>query len=95
VQAALGEAERALQRLVDARATVAEVLAPSRLPRWWSRHANRWRDRWCRIGKTFTDPHLCAAIVDRLTFNGAIIQTGTDSYRLAHIKVQAQQAAAS
>ncbi|TQE38407.1 hypothetical protein, partial [Streptomyces ipomoeae] len=27
VQAALGEAERALQRLVDARATVAEVLA--------------------------------------------------------------------
>lgn len=25
------------------------------------------------------DPRLCAAIVDRLTFNGAIIQTGTDS----------------
>jgi DNA replication protein DnaC len=34
--------------------------------------------------KTFTDPRLCAAIVDRLTFNGAIIQTGTESYRLAH-----------
>jgi DNA replication protein DnaC len=34
--------------------------------------------------KTFTDPRLCAAIVDRLTFNGAIIETGTDSYRLAH-----------
>lgn len=33
--------------------------------------------------KTFTDPRLCAAIVDRLTFNGAIIQTGTESYRLA------------
>jgi DNA replication protein DnaC len=34
--------------------------------------------------KTFTDPRLCAAIIDRLTFNGAIIETGTDSFRLAH-----------
>lgn len=34
--------------------------------------------------KTFTDPRLCAAIVDRLTFAGTIIETGTDSYRLAH-----------
>lgn len=33
--------------------------------------------------KTFTDPRLCAAIEDRLTFNGAIIETGSDSYRLA------------
>jgi DNA replication protein DnaC len=33
--------------------------------------------------KTFTDPRLCAAIVDRLTFNGTIIETGTRSYRLA------------
>ena len=33
--------------------------------------------------KTFTDPRLCAAIVDRLTFSGNIIETGTDSYRLA------------
>jgi DNA replication protein DnaC len=36
--------------------------------------------------KTFTDPRLCAAIVDRLTFGGNIIETGTDSYRLAHAK---------
>jgi hypothetical protein len=35
--------------------------------------------------KTFTDPRLCAAIVDRLTFGGNIIETGTDSYRLAHL----------
>jgi DNA replication protein DnaC len=34
--------------------------------------------------KTFTDPRLCAAIVDRLTFAGNIIETGTLSYRLAH-----------
>ena len=33
--------------------------------------------------KTFTDPRLCAAIVDRLTFGGTIIETGTDSYRLS------------
>ncbi len=38
--------------------------------------------------KTFTDPRLCAAIVDRLTFGGNIIETGTDSYRLAHTKNQ-------
>ncbi|UNZ08559.1 transposase [Streptomyces rimosus subsp. rimosus] len=44
--------------------------------------------------KTFTDPRLCAAIVDRLTFNGAIIQTGTESYRLAHTKALAEQTAA-
>jgi len=31
---------------------------------------------------TFTDPRLCAAIIDRLTFNALIIETGTDSYRL-------------
>ena len=36
--------------------------------------------------KTFTDPRLCAAIVDRLTFGGNIIETGTQSYRLAHTK---------
>ena len=34
--------------------------------------------------KTFTDPRLCAAIVDRLTFAGQIIETGSTSYRLAH-----------
>jgi hypothetical protein len=45
--------------------------------------------------KTFTDPRLCAAIVDRLTFNGAIIQTGTESYRLAHTKAVAERAEAS
>ncbi len=36
--------------------------------------------------KTFTDPRLCAAIVDRLTFGGNIIETGTSSYRLAHAR---------
>lgn len=38
--------------------------------------------------KTFTDPRLCAAIVDRLTYNATIIETGTDSYRLAHSRAQ-------
>jgi DNA replication protein DnaC len=31
---------------------------------------------------TFTDPRLAAAVVDRLTFNAHIIQTGSNSYRL-------------
>jgi DNA replication protein DnaC len=40
--------------------------------------------------KTFTDPRLCAAIVDRITFGGNIIETGTDSYRLAQTRARAQ-----
>lgn len=37
-------------------------------------------------GATFTDPRLAAAVVDRLTFNAHIIQTGTTSYRLTNRK---------
>ncbi|MCI0686870.1 MAG: IS21-like element helper ATPase IstB [Sporichthyaceae bacterium] len=40
--------------------------------------------------RTFTDPRLCAAIVDRLTFNGHIIETGTSSYRLATTRAKRQ-----
>jgi hypothetical protein len=36
---------------------------------------------------------LCAAIVDRLTFNGTIIETGTDSYRLASTRARAEEPA--
>lgn len=36
-------------------------------------------------------PRLCAAIVDRLTFGGNIIETGTDSYRLATTRARAEQ----
>ncbi|GIG63359.1 hypothetical protein Lfu02_77310 [Longispora fulva] len=43
--------------------------------------------------KTFTDLRLCAAIVDGLTFGGNIIQTGTESYRLAHTRAQLAAAA--
>jgi DNA replication protein DnaC len=37
-------------------------------------------------GTVFPDPRLVAAIVDRITFNAHIIQTGTQSYRLATSK---------
>lgn len=37
---------------------------------------------------TFTEPRLCAAITDRLTFAGLIIETGTGAYRLDHAKAQ-------
>jgi DNA replication protein DnaC len=40
--------------------------------------------------KTFTDPRLCAAIVDRLTFGGNILETGVDSYRLARTRARQQ-----
>ena len=38
----------------------------------------------------FTDPRLCAAIVDRLTYDAHIITTGTDSYRLARTRAAQQ-----
>lgn len=38
--------------------------------------------------RSFADPRLCAAIVDRLTFNATIIEAGTESYRLARTKAQ-------
>ena len=37
-------------------------------------------------GSVFSDPRLVAAIVDRLTFNAHILETGTQSYRLATSK---------
>jgi DNA replication protein DnaC len=37
-------------------------------------------------GRVFTDPRLVAAIVDRLTFNATIVETGTQSFRLASTK---------
>ena len=43
---------------------------------------------------TFTDPRLAAAVVDRLTFNAHIIQTGTASYRLRTTR-QARKGAAT
>ena len=40
-------------------------------------------------GTIIPEPRLVAAIVDRLTFNGTIIETGTASYRLAHTRNRA------
>ncbi len=37
-------------------------------------------------GTIVSDPRLVAAIVDRLTFNAHIIETGTESYRLLSTK---------
>ena len=34
-------------------------------------------------GTVIPDPRLVAAIVDRVTFKAHILETGTDSYRLA------------
>jgi IstB-like ATP binding protein len=37
-------------------------------------------------GSVFPDPRLVAAIVDRVTFNAHILETGTESYRLRSSK---------
>ncbi len=39
-------------------------------------------------GKVISDARLVAAIIDRLTFNSQIIETGTDSYRLRSTKAK-------
>ncbi|MFG3532476.1 ATP-binding protein [Streptomyces sp. NPDC047917] len=44
--------------------------------------------------KTLTDPRLCASVIDRLTFGGNFIETGTDSYRPATTRARAEQQAA-
>jgi DNA replication protein DnaC len=46
-------------------------------------------------GSVFGDPRLVAAIVDRLTFNAHIIETGTQSYRLRATKTSARAKRAS
>jgi DNA replication protein DnaC len=42
-------------------------------------------------GSVFPDPRLVAAIVDRITFNAHILETGTDSYRLRISKTSARR----
>ena len=42
-------------------------------------------------GSVFPDPRLVAAIVDRITFNAHILETGTDSYRLRTSKTSARR----
>ena len=46
-------------------------------------------------GTVFSDPRLVAAIVDRVTFNAHILETGTQSYRLAASKTAARRNRAS
>jgi IstB-like ATP binding protein len=40
------------------------------------------------VGTIFGDPRLVVAIVDRVTFNAHILETGTQSYRLATSKTR-------
>ena len=90
---AIGVSERMLQRFSSGVAEGARILVPTR-PRLLSagrRHSGRAQaiasnEPFSSWTKTFTDPRLCAAIVDRLTFAGQIIETGTTSYRLAHAR---------
>ena len=42
-------------------------------------------------GSVFPDPRLVAAIVDRVTFNAHILETGTTSYRLRTSKTSSRR----
>ena len=46
-------------------------------------------------GTVFPDPRLVAAIVDRVTFNAHILETGTQSYRLRTSKTHSRRTKAS
>jgi DNA replication protein DnaC len=46
-------------------------------------------------GSVFPDPRLVAAIVDRVTFNAHILETGTESYRLRTSKNSSRRKRAS
>jgi transposase len=52
----------------------------------WPEHRKKLPPR-----PTALDPYK--PVVDRLTFNGTIIETGTDSYRLATTRARAEQPA--
>jgi hypothetical protein len=45
------------------------------------------------MGTVFPNPRLVAAIVDRVTFNAHILETGTQSYRLATSKTRSRKRA--
>ena len=45
------------------------------------------------MGTVFPDPRLVAAIVDRVTFNAHILETGTQSYQLRTSKKPAARPA--
>jgi hypothetical protein len=55
-------------------------------PREFSRAHLRWSWSSHEWKPVFPDPRLVAAIVDRVTFNAHILQTGTQSYRLRTTK---------
>jgi len=56
------------------------------VPKRLDDHDNEERTQVGALDKDLHRPRLCAAIVDRLTFNGQIIETGTTSYRLARAR---------
>ncbi len=68
VPLAQAEAELLFQ-VLDSRAEVAAIVVTTNLP----------FSEWTSV---FPDPRLCKAIVDRLTFNAHIIETGIESWRL-------------
>ncbi|MFK0239132.1 IS21-like element helper ATPase IstB [Streptomyces vinaceus] len=59
------------------------------------RHAIASNRPFTEWDQTFTDKRLCQAIVDRLTFEAHIIETGTQSFRLASTTAKRQAAAAA
>ncbi|ELS58941.1 hypothetical protein STVIR_0073 [Streptomyces viridochromogenes Tue57] len=59
--------------------------------RW--EHRSALRDEAAITPPKSKDLRLCAAIVDRLTFGGNIIETGTEFYRLAGIRAARATAA--
>ena len=56
-------------------------------------HRDRHEPAVQRTGSLFPDARLVPAIVDRVTFNAHILETGTRSYRLATSKTSSRKRA--
>jgi hypothetical protein len=68
---------------------------PSTAPNWGQRASIAIGTNlpFSERGTVYPDPRLVAAIVDRVTFNAHIIETGTQSYRLATSKTSSRKRA--
>jgi DNA replication protein DnaC len=73
-----GRGSELLFQILTEREEKASVAVSSNLP------SSKW-------GEIVPDPRLVAAIIDRVTFNAHIIETGTNSYRLWTTKTRARR----
>jgi hypothetical protein len=84
-RAGIGDEVAFETKVAMAKSMVRRVIADKMTFRWVA------ADAAYRFPKGWRYELECAAIIDRLTFNGTIIETGTDSFRLASTRARAEE----